>query len=154
MKRHHNGYSQTANRRWRESLAGLTLTWSDDTPYDYDKSKPLIIVDASHANPTKRIIVCREWKKDKEAILNTLFKWRMTVNVIYKTPNKMNSDFKIDTGEFITTCIWHSAKADIIRNSCEQFFYESRCANSMLASTDKNYGIYSHCEYELKILSI
>lgn len=153
MKHFKSRAAVTTNHKWRTSLVGLTLTWQDETPYDYDKSRPLIIVDAGHNNPTKKIIVCREWKKDKEAILNQLFKWQMTVNVIYKTPNKKGSELKIDTGEFTTTCIWHSAKADIIRNGCEQFFYESRCANSMLEPNDKNYGIYSHCEYQLKILS-
>lgn len=140
--------------KWQKNLIGLTLTWRDETPYDYDPEKPLIIVDASHANSIKKIIVCSEWRRNKESILNTLFKWRMTVNIHYKTPNKKDSSKKIDAGEFITKCIWHSAKADVLRNSCESFFYESRCANSMLAPHDKNYGIYSHCEYELKILSV
>lgn len=138
---------------WQKSLIGLTLTWSDETPYDYSKEKELIIVNATHANPTKKIIICREWKRDKDAILRTIFKWQMSVNVHYKTPNKKESHSKIDTGEFSSTCIWHSAKADVLRNCCENFFYESRCANSMLAPHDKNYGIYSHCEYELKILA-
>lgn len=143
----------SASRKWRESLIGLTLRWKDETPYDYAPDKDLIVVEATHANPTKKIIICREWKTNKDAILKQLFKWEMTVNVIYKTPNKLNSELKVDTGEFITTCIWHSAKADILRNSCEQFFYESRCANSLLEQTEKNYGIYSHCEYQLKILN-
>jgi hypothetical protein len=139
---------------WQKNLIGLTLTWRDETPYDYDPAKPIIIVTAGHANPTKNIIVCRKWKQNKEALLNARFKWRMTVNVHYKTPNKKESSKKIDTGEFSSVCIWHSAKADILRNCCEEFFYESRCANSMLEPNEKNYGIYSHCEYELKILSL
>lgn len=139
---------------WHKSLIGLTLTWRDETPYYYDPAKPIIIVAAGHKNPIKKIIVSREWKKDKEAILNALFKWQMTVNVHYLTPNKKDSRKKIDTGEFASTCIWHSAKADVLRNCCEDFFYESRCANSMLEQNEKNYGIYSHCEYQLKILNV
>ena len=58
----------SASRKWRESLIGLTLRWKDETPYDYPPDKDLIIVDATHANPTKKIIICREWKNNKDGV--------------------------------------------------------------------------------------
>lgn len=68
MKPYPKKHTANIQHNWKHSLIGLTLNWQDEKPYDYDPEKPLIIVNAGHANPIKKIIACREWKKTTEYI--------------------------------------------------------------------------------------
>lgn len=135
--------------RARRGLKGLTLTWTDQNPFE--NNAEIIAGKVTHKNPTQRIIVQNLWAVSSDWIMNAEFTYLVTLRVVFETEKR---GLKVDELEFTFTCALQGKKSQILNDAMESELRECLKCNDAIPDGHKNKGKYSHCEFEAVIVGV
>lgn len=139
------------DKRDSRIVRGLQLSWTDQNPLidNTDISNKNV----SHKSPVWRLIAMQIWEKSAPRILATVYKWHITVTVVFRS-NRYGKDLH-HIGEF-TANYAHNKGSEAMNDAIERFIFDVKLNNALIGEqkgTDyKSYGEYVRTDFLAEIV--